>query len=136
MKKEDILIIKKTWRLLKDIDPLIFGDVFYSKLFLEYPFFKKIFKGDREDQYKELIDLMTIIVLNINNLDKLREDLIAIASKNTEYGVKPEYYKKIGETLIWTLEKGLGNDWNNETERAWRTYYTLISGKMIKIEPV
>lgn len=134
MKKEEILIIKKTWRLVKDIDPLIFGDVFYSKLFLEYPSLKKIFNCNREDQYKKLVDLLTYFVLNINDLEKNSGILIEITNTYNGFGVKPEHYKKMGEALIWTLKKGLGNDWNKEIEKAWQCCSILIIDKMMKAE--
>jgi hemoglobin-like flavoprotein len=37
----------------------------------------------------------------------------------------------VGEALLWTLEKGLGNDWNLEVKKAWLACYDMISETMI-----
>jgi len=33
--------------------------------------------------------------------------------------------------LLWTLERGLGSDWNPELAEAWTQCYTLLADTMI-----
>jgi hemoglobin-like flavoprotein len=43
MNKEQIQLVKQSWKLLRNIDPAIVGDLFYSKLFADNPQVKKCF---------------------------------------------------------------------------------------------
>jgi hemoglobin-like flavoprotein len=47
--------------------------------------------------------------------------------------VKPEHYPVIGEALLWSLARGLGPQWTDEVEQAWRKLYGVISQRMIAI---
>jgi len=40
--KKEIALIKKSWSLLEKIDPIVIGDMFYSKLFFENPELRKM----------------------------------------------------------------------------------------------
>jgi nitric oxide dioxygenase len=37
----------------------------------------------------------------------------------------------VGETLLWTLEQGLGEAFTPEVKEAWTEAYALLSGAMI-----
>jgi hypothetical protein len=41
--KNETVLIKKSWDLLRKIDPIVLGDVFYSKLFLTILSYEKCF---------------------------------------------------------------------------------------------
>ena len=41
--------------------------------------------------------------------------LEGLARRHLGYGVKDEHYDKVGEALLWTLEKGLGDEAGCET---------------------
>ncbi len=131
MNEVEIKLIKQSWRLLKDIDPLIIGDVFYSKLFTENPSIRKYFPKEMGSQHVKLIEMLNYIVLNIDKFDKLTDDIIAMAKRHEGYGAKPDHYQKVGEALIWTLKKGLGYDWNEDTAHAWVKCYKILADKMI-----
>ena len=44
MTREQILLVKKTWNIFREIDPILVGDVFYSKLFFDMPYLEKLFQ--------------------------------------------------------------------------------------------
>ncbi len=50
MTAEQISLVKQTWKIFRDINPTIIGDVFYSKLFVDVPQVKHMFKNSREEQ--------------------------------------------------------------------------------------
>jgi hemoglobin-like flavoprotein len=131
MTKEEIILIKRTWKLFREIDPVIVGDTFYSKLFLDNPSVRKMFPKHMNLQYQKLIDMLSTIVARLDHLDELTTDIAAMAHRHVAYGVKPVQYKKVGEALLWTLEQGLGNDWNEEVKEAWTKCYTTLSDTMI-----
>ena len=133
MTQEQIILIKKSWRLLRNIDPQIVGDTFYSKLFADNRSLRKMFPTDMEQQYKKLIDMLSAIVMRLDNLNELTDDIAAMAQRHVQYGVKPLHYNLVGNALLWTLQQGLGKDWNKETAQAWATCYTLLANTMIKV---
>ena len=55
-----------------------------------------------------------------------------MAQRHVGYGVKPAHYKLVGNALLWTLEKGLGDDWTQDVKAAWTACYTILADTMIK----
>src|SRR6266404_7085906 len=131
MTEEQIATVKRTWRIFRDIDPVLVGDVFYSKLFIDVPQVEHMFKNSKAEQSKKLIDMLSIIVGRLERLGELTEDIKQLAIRHVDYGVKPSHYKHIGDALLWTLQQGLGSDWNDEVKNAWAACYQLLSETMI-----
>lgn len=48
-----------------------------------------------------------------------------------EYGVKPHHYNPVGVVLLWALQKGVGDEWNDEVRSAWVNCYSILCGTMI-----
>lgn len=131
MTPEQIVLIKKSWRAFKGVQPEVVSDLFYSKLFLTNPALRKMFPKDMEVQYQKLFDMLQTLVMNLDKLDTVLEDLKAMAVRHVAYGVKIGHYKLVGDALIWTLAKGLGSNWNKELETAWVTCYAEIMECMV-----
>ena len=131
MTKEEIILIKRTWKLFREINPVVVGDTFYSKLFLENPSVRKMFPKDMNQQYQKLIDMLSTIVGRLDNLEELSSDIAAMAQRHVAYGVKPAQYQKVGEALLWTLEQGLGKDYTPEVKEAWTKCYSTLADAMI-----
>jgi hemoglobin-like flavoprotein len=90
-----------------------------------------MFPKDMEQQYKKLIEMLNGIVIRLDRLDELTEEIAAMAQRHVQYGVRPAHYKLVGKALLWTLQKGLGNDWNDDVKTAWTTCYTILADTMI-----
>lgn len=131
MTEEQILVVKKTWKIFREIDPVLIGDVFYSKLFVDLPEVKHLFKIPRPQQSKKLVDMLSMIVGRLDRLDELTEDIRQLAIRHVNYGVKVSHYRAVGEALIWMLRQGMGRDWNKEVEAAWKACYKMLSDTMI-----
>jgi nitric oxide dioxygenase len=131
MTSEQILLVKKTWKAFRGISPATVGDLFYSKLFTDNPALRKMFPTDMQQQYQKLIDMLNAIVVRLDKLDELTEEIAAMAQRHVQYGVRPAHYKLVGTALLWTLQKGLGNDWNEEVKNAWATCYKILADTMI-----
>jgi len=131
MTEDQIILVQKTWKIFRSIKPLVIGDVFYTKLFMIQPEFKKMFPVAMDEQYKKLIEMISIIVARLERLNELTDDIAALGQRHIGYGVKPEHYKIVGKALLWTLQQGLGSDWTKEVEEAWIKCYTLLSEAMI-----
>ena len=82
-------------------------------------------------QYKKLVDMISLVVGRLENPDGVMEDINHLGRRHVEYGVKPYHYTLIGDALLWTLQQGLGKDWNREVNDAWRECYNILSSAMI-----
>ena len=133
LSKKEIALIKQSWTLLEKLNPIIIGDIFYSKLFFENPDLRKMFPQDMEGQYKKLVDMLDTIVARLENLDELKGDIVAMAKRHNDYGVKPQHYNLVGKALLYTFQKGLGKEWTDEVRSAWINCYSILSGTMITI---
>ena len=131
--KNETALIKKSWGLLRKIDPIVLGDVFYSKLFFDNPELRKMFPEDMEGQYRKLLDMLNTIIERLEKIDELKGDIVAMAKRHEGYGVKPEQYSAVGIALIWTLQKRLGTEWTDEVRSAWVNCYAILSGTMITV---
>ena len=127
----DIALIKKSWIDVRKIKPEILGDVFYTKLFYDNPELRKMFPQEMEEQNKKLIDMLNIIIERLENLNELKGEIIAVAKRHVDYGVKTEHYNMVGAALLWTLQKALGKDWTEELKTAWINCYNVLSVTMI-----
>lgn len=105
--------------------------LFYGRLFEIAPEVKSMFKGDIAEQGRKLMATLGIVVKGLSNLEAVLPAAKALAVKHVAYGVKPEHYVPVGEALIWTLDKGLGDDFTPETQQAWLAAYSTLSAVMI-----
>lgn len=131
MKESDILLIKRSWRVFREMDPAVIGDAFYSKLFSYNPSLRKMFPSNMSLQYQKLMDMFNTIIARLDKLDDLTNEISAMAQRHVRYGVRPAHYKLVGNALLWTLKQGLGNDWTPEVANAWTKCYALLSEAMI-----
>jgi hemoglobin-like flavoprotein len=131
MTKEQILLIKKTWSVFREIDPVLIGDVFYSKLFFDTPHLENLFHTPKEDQSKKLVEMLSVIVGRLDRLEELTEEIKQLAIRHVQYGVKEQHYKAVGTALLWTLQQGLGSDWNEKVKEAWAVCFQILSDTMI-----
>ena len=103
----EILIVEET------------GYLSYKKLFKVANEVRPMFKYDISVQEKKRVDKLTYVVANLNKLRKIVGDLEELESLHKEYGTTLEHYRIVGECLLWTFEKGMGDKWNKEFECAW-----------------
>ena len=68
---QEISAVKKSWARLRNIDPVVIGDAFYSKLFFERPALRRMFPVEMDAQYKKLVDMLNTIVTRLDHLDEL-----------------------------------------------------------------
>jgi hemoglobin-like flavoprotein len=59
-----------------------------------------MFPKNRNEQYTKLIDMITMVVSRLDNLEELTEDIAAKAGRHVGYGVKPQHNKLVGTALL------------------------------------
>ena len=131
MTEEQIVLVRRSWKMFRGVDPSVVGDTFYSKLFSDAPSVRRMFPSKMEDQYKKLMDMLSTIVARLDRMNEMKGEIAAMGRRHANYGVKPAHYQLVGQALLWTLEQGLGRDWTPELATAWETCYRMISDTMI-----
>jgi nitric oxide dioxygenase len=106
------------------------GMLFYDRLFAIAPETRPMFKGDIVAQSRKLMDTLALAIGMLRDMPSLITTLEGLARRHVSYGVKDEHYAKVGEALIWTLEKGLGAAFTAEAKTAWTALYGAISDVM------
>jgi hemoglobin-like flavoprotein len=107
------------------------AELFYGRLFEIAPEVKPLFRNDMREQGRKLMTTLGVVVGSLKNLDAILPAAKALAVKHVSYGVAAAHYEPVGAALIWTLEKGLGEDFTPETRSAWISTYGALSGVMI-----
>lgn len=105
--------------------------LFYDRLFETTPEVKHLFKGDMEQQKLALMQTLGIVVKGLSQPETILPAVKSLAERHKDYGVHPEHFQNVGASLLWTLEKGLGDAYTPEVNDAWVAAYTLLSGVMI-----
>jgi hemoglobin-like flavoprotein len=105
---------------------------FYEILFERYPDTLELFAGVRFDEQKaKLVRSLALVVRNIERPDFLQAYLRGLGAIHVAYGVRPELYPAVCESLLAALAETAGKGWSREEEAAWRGAFRLISDTMI-----
>lgn len=131
MTTKQIDLVKSTWAMVAAIDPVTVGGLFYGRLFEIAPELKSLFKISIQEQSRKLLAMIGYVINKLHKLDDIIDEVGKLARRHVVYGVKPEDYNDVGAALLWTLEKGLGENWNDEVKEAWTVCYTILSEAMI-----
>jgi nitric oxide dioxygenase len=126
MTPEQAQIIKLTFaQVMRDRDRV--GRMFYDRLFSIAPEVKPLFRGDIAEQSRKLMDTLALAVGMLRDMPTLVITLEGLARRHVGYGVKDEHYDKVGEALLWTLEKGLGDAFTAQVRDAWTALYVAVA---------
>ena len=122
---------------------------FLGSLFIEAPQTKVLFgfpididvskdlvKSKRFTMHASYMVQMLDTALNLLGPDAelLTEILSELGVKHVRYGVKPAMFQTMGDSIIFTLEKVLGDDFDKATREAWVETYEAIKQDMIKAQ--
>jgi hemoglobin-like flavoprotein len=105
--------------------------LFYGRLFEIAPALKRLFRGDMTEQGHKLMATLGVVVNGLADLESVLPAASALAKRHVDYGVEAADYQPVGAALLWTLERGLGEQWTPQLATAWTEAYTILSGFMI-----
>ena len=105
--------------------------LFYDRLFELDPSLKPLFQGDMVEQGKRLMSMIAAAVQGLDDLESLVPVVQDLGRRHQRYGVKTDHYGTVGQALLDTLAKGLGDDFTNDVRLAWTTVYGVLSTTMI-----
>jgi hemoglobin-like flavoprotein len=125
-----IELIEKSWDfVIMNTDEA--GMLFYSRLFYMDPSLRILFKEDLAVQAKKLVSMITFIVHKLRRIDDVIHEIHSLGDRHKNYQVRKEHFQTVGEALLWTLEKSLQHQWNEELKNAWITVYETLSSTMM-----
>jgi hemoglobin-like flavoprotein len=132
MTPRQISLIQSSWSAVEPIADTA-AILFYDRLFELDPALRRLFrKTDMTQQRKILMQTLTVVVRSLARLDTIVPAIQALGRRHAGYGVRDEHYDTVGAALLWTLEQGLGDAFDDETADAWATAYTTLASVMIE----
>ncbi len=135
MTSNNITLVKNSWALVAKIDMETVGGLFYNHLFEMMPEVKPMFsRSSMEEQSKKLLSMLSYVISKLDKLEEILDEVAKLARRHTQYGVKDEHYAAVGASLLWTLEKGLGENWNESLNIAWTEIYSTLAGAMMEVQ--
>lgn len=129
MTADQIEAVQSSWTRVAPIAETAAG-LFYNRLFELDPSLKPLFKGDIETQGRKLMEIIGVAVSSLNRLDEILPVVREMGRRHATYGVEAWHYDVVGEALLWTLAKGLGDAFTQEVQSAWGTTYASLAGVM------
>ena len=130
MTPDQVKAIQDSFKLVAPISDQA-AAMFYGRLFDIAPAVKPLFRGDMTEQGRKLMATLGVVVNSLGNLEAVLPAASALAKRHVDYGVTADHYTPVGAALLWTLEKGLGEQWTPQLAEAWGAAYTLLSEYMI-----
>ena len=131
MKTTQIQLVQESWKKVLPIADTA-GHLFYNRLFEIAPEVRPLFAGDIKPQIAKLMGMLGMVVSNLTRLGDLITKVQDLGRRHSGYGVEAAHFDKVGEALLWTLEKGLGEAWHPELAEAWTVAYTTLAGVMVE----
>lgn len=132
MNIKQMCLVKGTWNLVEQLDSEIVASHFYSRLLEGAPELKPFFPNPVPEQSSKLFAMISYVVERLNKLEHIIHKVKELARCHIPYGAQQRHYANAGAALLWTLEKGLSDMWDQEVKEAWIACYTLVSVEMTK----
>ncbi len=127
---DQVWLVQESFRKIEPHGPLV-GETFYRRLFDTEPDLRRLFPGDVTDQSAKFMAMLTIAVVNLDDLEEIEPSLRDLGRRHAAYGVSNDSYGPVGQALIWTLERGLGADFTPEVRSAWLAAYGALTAPMM-----
>ena len=90
-----------------------------------------MFKSDAKAQGAKLMAALSMVVMDLDRLEKMIPRIQDLARRHVDYGVIEPHYATFGQTLMWTLEKALGPAFTPAVRDAWSEAYGILAEAMI-----
>jgi nitric oxide dioxygenase len=130
MTPTEITLVQSSFRKIVPIAEQA-AALFYARLFELNPALRGMFRGDMHEQGRKLMSMIGMAVASLGQLETLAPAIRALGVRHRNYGAFDEHYASVGAALLWTLQKGLGDDFTPEVSAAWTTTYSLLATTMI-----
>ena len=135
-------LLRDTWRLVTPIGDTA-AELFYKRLFELRPVYRDLFPTDMDGQKRKLIATLAFAVKTVDwpledwqaEVDRDNDLLLVVLALGRRhrllYRVPEDAFPVVGESLIWTLDMGLGQAFTPAAKAAWVKLYGMLSAIML-----
>jgi hemoglobin-like flavoprotein len=106
------------------------AELFYAELFAIEPSLRDMFKGNMQEQHRKLLSVLATVIRSLHAPEKIIGAAQKLAVKHLDYGVEPVHYTYVGNALLRTLKKGLGDQFTPELRDAWVEAFRTLATVM------
>lgn len=129
MTPEKIALVRSSWQQVLPIKDTA-AQLFYGQLFELDPSLRSLFKGDMIEQGRKLMAMINTVVISLDQLGPILGAVEDLGRRHVAYGVTAAHYDTVGSALIWTLGKGLGEQFTPAVQVAWAEAYDTLASAM------
>ena len=129
MTPEKIALVRSSWQQVLPISDSA-AKLFYGQLFELDPSLRSLFKGDMIEQGRKLMAMINTVVVSLDHLGPILGAVEDLGRRHVAYGVTAAHYDTVGSALIWTLGKGLGEQFTPAVQAAWAEAYDTLASAM------
>ena len=129
MTNEQIKLVRDSFRQVGPIAETA-AQLFYARLFELDPDLELLFKGNLTEQGRKLMQMLGLAVNSLDRMEQLLPVVRSLGTRHVNYGVRDKDYDTVGQALLWTLQKGLGEAFAPDVEAAWSTVYAALASEM------
>ena len=136
LNQEDVIMTNEQIKLVQDsfrqVAPIAetAAQLFYARLFALDPDLEVLFKGNLTEQGRKLMQMLGIAVNSLDRMEQLLPVVQSLGTRHAGYGVRDKDYDTVGQALLWTLQKGLGEAFTPDVEAAWTNVYATLASAM------
>jgi len=129
MNRHDVTLVQQSFEQVAALGEKV-AELFYAELFAIDPSLRQMFDGDMREQHRKLLSTLATVIRSLHAPDKIIGPAQKLAVKHLDYGVVAVHYTYVGNALLRTLKKGLGDQFTPELRDAWieafRTLATIM----------
>ncbi len=125
----DIMLVRSSFSQVVPIQETA-AHLFYDRLFAIAPELRVLFPADLSEQKRKLMAMLAAGIGKLHDFSALTPMVKDLGARHAAYGTNAEHYIIVGDALLWTLEKGLGDAFTPETRSAWTKVYDLFAATM------
>ena len=129
MTNEQIKLVQDSFRQVAPIAETA-AQLFYARLFELDPDLELLFKGNLTEQGRKLMQMLGVAVNSLDRIEQLLPVVRSLGTRHVCYGVRDKDYDTVGQALLWTLGKGLGDAFTPDVEAAWSNVYATLASAM------
>ena len=129
MTNEQIKLVQDSFRQVAPIAETA-AQLFYARLFELDPDLELLFKGNLTEQGRKLMQMLGLAVNSLDRMEQLLPVVRSLGTRHVVYGVRDKDYDTVGQALLWTLQKGLGEAFTPYVEVAWSNAYATLACAM------
>jgi hemoglobin-like flavoprotein len=125
-------LLRQTWEAAARHGDAFFAN-FYGRLFLAHPELRPLFGTSMEGQREKIAAMLDLVVRGADNIEAVVPEVRALGERHRRYGVTVEMFAPVGEALLETFGRYLGDDWTDEAAQTWGDAFALVSGVMADV---